>query len=129
MSKSGTRAVLPSHRWQVPCNLLLSQYLPQLIFALQRKFPAMSRTVSVNRAFSRAIALAAFIFTAGLMGLAPPPQEEEDTKAKVNKKITVEDEGTSKKKVNADDDPLLTRKGPESGLNSNPDVKLDELEQ
>jgi peptide/nickel transport system substrate-binding protein len=88
----------------------------------------MSKTVSVRTFMSRMVALAAFMGSACLIGLAAqPPKEVEDPKAKVVKKVIVEDEGTNTRRVNLDNDPLMVKKTPESFSNVPPDVRLDEL--
>ena len=78
-------------------------------------------------------ALAAYLCVAGLVSLAAQPPEVEDPKAKVKKKIGVEDEdpkGTIKKKVIVDDpDPPVTPKTPVGPGGNTPDKRLDELDR
>ena len=88
----------------------------------------MSKTASLRRHMSRLFALMAFLGSAGLMSLAAqPPKEVEDPKAKAVKKIIVDDEGTSTKRINIDDDPLLAPQRPDAFSNIPPDVRLEEV--
>ena len=76
---------------------------------------------------SRILALAAFLGSAGLIGVAAqPPREEADPNAKVVKKVIVDDDGTVRKKV-IDDDPSPGKKGVDTVPGTPPDIRLDEL--
>jgi len=69
-----------------------------------------------SRKLPRLMALAAFLGSATVVGLAAqPPGEQEDPKGTVKKKITVED------------DPGSAKKGKDALTASAPDVRLDEL--
>src|SRR5579872_6262435 len=119
-------------RWHGFRNLLSSLYLPTIVSHWKRKFPAMSKAASVHRSNSyRMLAILAFLGSAGLMTLtAQIPKEVGDPKAKIVKKIGVDD-GDAKstaKRVNIDDDPLLRPQGPETFTNVPPDVRLGELD-
>ncbi len=88
----------------------------------------MAKIASVRRHMSRLFALIAFLGSAGLMSLAAqPPKEVEDPKAKVVKKIVVDDEGTSTKRINIEDDPLMASQRPDAFSNTPPDVRLEEV--
>ena len=75
--------------------------------------------------------LASYLLVAGLVAFAAQPPEVEDPKAKVKKKIGVEDEdpkGTVKKKIVVDD-PDPPAKGATTPGGNTPDTRLDELDR
>jgi len=83
--------------------------------------------------FRLGFALAGFLFAAGVVALGGQPPEVEDPKAKVKKKVGVEEEdpkGTVKKKIVVDDpDPPEPKTNvPKTPAGTPPDQRLEELD-